>query len=523
MVFSGLFAGAEPPGPSLTLLARTGQPAPGTESLFTRLDLIPVGLNEKGAAVFRAQLLDGREAVYRATRDGLLSLVVIAGQSAPGPGGTFRDFFPSRAFSVNDHDHVAFDAILTDVRRAVYRAEKDGALTLLALDREPAPGTGKRFRMSGFNLGILLNEHGQVLFDPPLQNGSESRAAYRAERDGTLTLVFQSDDFFELFSSPFNKHGQVGLGASLPLFQGEAIVVSDKKGVPSIVARTGQSAPGGDQFDTFQFFSSRLNEKGEAMIVADLRRFACFPRIGCFFIFAGSGVYRLEQNGTLTLLVRSQPPPVSGGTIAAISDPRFNNVGQAVVPVAFGDGTRALIRTEHQPGVVTLLAKEGQSAPGTNAAFRSIFFPRAELRRNGVVSPFNDGGLVVFSALLTNGQTALYRAEKDGTLTLLARTGQAAPGTATTFAGVDREPTINEADQTVFSAGLAGGTEALYRAEKDGSLTLLVRSGQPAPGAPTTFLRFTTSGGGRPQVNRAGQVLFFSELADGTTALYLAE
>ena len=127
-------------------------------------------------------------------------------------------------------------------------------------------------------------------------------------------------------------------------------------------------------------------------------------------------------------------------------------------------------------------------------------------------------------------------------LQLVARAGDPAPGTNTTFAGKiydsgpDSDPTpgppsINSAGRVAFSARLAGADDAKPRndwgiwAGAPGQVELIARHGQPAPGIPGAIFAFDTLGRWEEQpalkevcINDRGQVAFPAFIS-GTNAL----
>jgi hypothetical protein len=81
----------------------------------------------------------------------------------------------------------------------------------------------------------------------------------------------------------------------------------------------------------------------------------------------------------------------------------------------------------------------------------------------------------------------------------VARTGQQAPGTAvnTVYANNFSTPSINNVGQVIFSTQVSGGgatfnTSNVLYAGAPGSLSLVARAGNPAPGLPagTTYSLF---------------------------------
>src|SRR3954468_8112166 len=101
-------------------------------------------------------------------------------------------------------------------------------------------------------------------------------------------------------------------------------------------------------------------------------------------------------------------------------------------------------------------------------------------------------------------------------LRTVAVSGEAAPGTGTgvVFAPNFGIPVLDNAGQAVFQAKLAGNgvtttNDAGIWSEGSGALTLIARSGSAAPGVPTgvTFSNFDP-----PAINASGKAAFFANL-----------
>ena len=136
----------------------------------------------------------------------------------------------------------------------------------------------------------------------------------------------------------------------------------------------------------------------------------------------------------------------------------------------------------------------------------------AELQGGDVVGGVNDNALYVGSA--------------SGNLTLVARKGDPAPGTDALFAGfVTNNTYINNAGVVLTVASLMGGTSspannaAVYVATPTGipaapyTLSLIMRAGDPAPGTPGRHLRPSFSQGAA--FNDSGQAVFNRDLRGG--------
>lgn len=142
-------------------------------------------------------------------------------------------------------------------------------------------------------------------------------------------------------------------------------------------------------------------------------------------------------------------------------------------------------------GNLRLVAREGSHAPGTpsgvNFGFGSPFTFEPEPVFSAAGLAAFDGGLS--GAGVSTANTGIW-SEGGGALHLVARKGAPAPGTASgvTF-NLLADPKVDANGRATFLATLAGpGVTGLNErgvwSERSGATQLLVRAGDPAPGAP---------------------------------------
>jgi hypothetical protein len=145
-----------------------------------------------------------------------------------------------------------------------------------------------------------------------------------------------------------------------------------------------------------------------------------------------------------------------------------------------------------------LLVREGNPAPGTAGA---TFANTGSGAGFPGVSPtsLTRSGRYEFTTELTGGDAipgvndrALYAGVVGGGLTLIARSGQAAPGTDASFSGFSPYYSlINDAGDVAFQATLTGGTSNPTNDTgiwilRSGALSKVVREGDPVAGMPGT-------------------------------------
>lgn len=235
-----------------------------------------------------------------------------------------------------------------------------------------------------------------------------------------------------------------------------------------------------------------------------------------------NGIWAQDSTGAVQLVVRAgqQAPGTTTGTVFSLlsSSPAFSADGRITFQstLAGPDITQSNasgIWTQDTGGNIQLVARAGNSAPGTTANFGMIA---------GAPS-VNSLGNIAFTAGLTGGgvTTANNRgiwSNGSGTLSLVVRENDAATdaGTGVTFGDLETSnPIIGDNNEIAFRASLAGtgvttaNNASLWEAS-GGTLSLVAREGEVAPGVSdgATFLRFEND----VLVNANGQTAFVAAL-----------
>jgi hypothetical protein len=156
------------------------------------------------------------------------------------------------------------------------------------------------------------------------------------------------------------------------------------------------------------------------------------------------------------------------------------------------------------PSNPLLLAREGDVLPAYGAA--------------AIISSFNNrfaaGEQIVYSANIVNGSTTeVLFGGSQGSISEMAKAGNTAPGSGgQTFNGFF-DPKINAPGDVTFGTVLSDNSQALYL-NRASSLSVLARSGDPAPGTNEAFQK---PGGTQPVyphiLTPSGHVAFYSDLA----------
>lgn len=137
----------------------------------------------------------------------------------------------------------------------------------------------------------------------------------------------------------------------------------------------------------------------------------------------------------------------------------------------------------------------------------------------------NDIGHVALSAATVyegSLQESIW-SDRSGTLQLIAVEGSSAPGLPGLTYGKDFWPILNNADEMAFCVGLSGSqvTEAndtAIFAETDSGFILVAREGDQVPGQSPGV---TFSAVKYPSFNARGQLLFYGQMTDGHSGIFL--
>ena len=517
--------------------------------------------------VFAAVVGTSKTVTIAAGQEGIFQTraVVLAGDPAPGtpPGVCLTDVYTP---SLNDHEEIVLGAIVdgpgvTESNDRGYWVATPVGLALIAREGDQAPGVpnGVVFRNDAFSQHPCLSIAARATFraylagpgiDPSNDEGIWSGTP------GSVVLVARMGDpapgtaagvtYAQLWNPVANAVGELAFWGRLT---GSGVTGANEEGVwigtpgnLSILARSGDPAPGTSaQFHRFCCTGITFNSAGEVVLKALLQG-------------AGVGVSNDHGHwagppGGLSLIAREgdaapdTPPGVTFRDLAH-SVPRINRTGEIAFDAGLtGPGVTSANDSglwTNAPGTVTLIAREGDRAPGTppNVLFGGMY--------NGGARPplLNVKGEVAILAQLTGpGITSL---NDEGiwlgparALTLVARKGNQAPGTpfGVIFSSLSY-PALNDRGQVAFSGSLTGpgitslNDHGIWVTDLTGAVTLLIREGDTLEIAPSdirtvTRVAFymTLSGGddGQPSgFNNFGQVAFEAEFDRGSSGIFLA-
>ena len=331
-----------------------------------------------------------------------------------------------------------------------------------ALTGDAAPGTGEGVMFSHFR-DLVLNDAGQIAFK------------------GTLS----------------------GKGVGTWKHTNDIGIWSDRSGSLKLIARSGGAAPGtGGAFRQFLGFS--LNDAGQITISGTARVNRTNHRYKDV-----TGIW-LERSGSLKLVARvgDAAPGTSRQFISLGLSLLLNDAGQLAFNGTIIDGRRRQIPGiwSEGSGSLRLVARKGDAAPGTEAVFRSF----------SSLFLLNGTDQLAFSGTIrgSDGRTITgIWSEESGSLKLVARgprKGDAAPGMDGVFS-ISPVPVHNGAGQTAFSGRVRGRGEGIW-SDRSGSLKLIVRSGDAAPGTTEGMVFSLTDPATSVLINDAGQIAFSNEI-----------
>jgi hypothetical protein len=249
------------------------------------------------------------------------------------------------------------------------------------------------------------------------------------------------------------------------------------------IALTGETAPGTEEpFASFGFSPPIVNASGEVAFKAALS----IDETGAFRTRGIWGPTRGLPLG-LVALEGGPTPDSSGERFSTFSAPSLGDDGRLAFNASLVDagdlGIGTGIWAQLDGSNLVSVAREGMAAPGTASEYASLTVPI--LDGSGRVA-FR-GSVRVTSSRPFDRDGALWATTASG-LDLLAREGDPAVGVSANFDDPFSPLALSASGETYFEAGLnSDGSRiapdrGLYRADSDGVLELLIRTGEASPG-----------------------------------------
>ncbi len=384
---------------SLGLIAREGHAAPNTGPGVVYANFIDLVLNGAGQTAFVADLVgqdvDGlNNAGIWSEGSGSLRLIVRSGDHAPGtgPGVVLSGFEHFTPMLLNDAGKTAFFSFLlgpgvTPSNDTGIWSDVDGSLSLVVRAIEPAPGSPLGV---SYNLIVnpRINNADQIAFrsiltDPGVNDWEDG--LWLTEGGLTSPIVRTGDAApgttagvrFRTFTGfLLNGAGQISFkgwltGPGVDETNSSGIWLGDPSGLPSLIVRAGDHAPGTDAGVRFKAFAVDSVLNGSGQIAS--RGLLTGPGVNAT---NQNGIWATDPNGQLKLIARTgdlfdvnDSPLIddfrtislidlvnfSGGEDGRASS--FNDAGQLVLRLEFTDDTEGIfVATVPEPGTVGLLA-----------------------------------------------------------------------------------------------------------------------------------------------------------------------
>ena len=438
-----------------------------------------------------------------------------------------------------------FTIAIAGVAAPAMAQERTYAVAPVAVTGEPAPGT------AGLNFVWLdpytpyLNDSGVVaLIGSPTTAGfySDDQAVWVGS-PGNLTLVLRSGDptlasaattFGSFYSVQLNEAGGLATQALFAETLDEGIWIQDASGLHPLAA-TGDPAPGTASQAFSYFWPGSFDDSGVSSFSAETSPLD---------VLSGAENQNGIWAGTLGLLgpvvISGDLAPGAGGrTFSGVFGPISSNADSMTFLGGGGDPTGGTEPTYGSgiwtagPAGLSLVAFSGNEAPGTGGRSFLDFGSAAstgggmggdDLFPYPIFNPIlNAVGDVAFGAYVDPidplndfGDPGIWVKDAIG-LRLIALVGDPAPGTAA-LPFIDFNHLDFNADGLMaFDARLdtvdTSSDHGIWLGLPD-SLNLLVRAGDPAPGAAGETFGNLVMG---PDLNDSGEIVFFARLRESNT------
>ncbi|MEX2112744.1 MAG: choice-of-anchor tandem repeat NxxGxxAF-containing protein [Pirellulales bacterium] len=377
---------------------------------------------------------------------------------------------------------------------------------------------------------------GEVVFQAVINGASTTNDfSIWSYKNGVQSLIVREGDgvpggsiFFAVDTPRIGENGQVAFGAGIRASNGSTTgsIWARQNGLLNLVARQGAIPTGASPSLAMQQIggvsatgSNVAFMEGDININSNVRIWSGLP-------------------GGLRLVAAELTPAagIGGGVLLNELTP-FNTSSRFSVnasgDVAYrgtlsGTGVNAtndVAVWKWHDGSSTLVARTGDLAPGSDAGDR---FSRLE---NPVI---NNNGAVAFAGRVINPASGSSQpmgiwAGRGGALELVARAGQAAPGTTDRAFSSFQNPVIGGGDDIAFVASLAvpsGGLSSVFGlwVGQPGDLRLVARTGDHLPGTdPQLELRdfnFGSNSQNAPAINVHGDVMFQALLTENGSDVF---
>ena len=465
------------------IVALTGEMAPGTDARFSRIfQSREKNLNNQGQFVLRGELVG--DGVERANDIGIwvydpdtgLSQLVREGDAVPNSGGQFRSF---STHALNDNGELIFSGYVNGdntVNTAIWgHVINTSGVSEVVRGADIAQVDNLSFaHFRKINIG----DNGTVVFLGEMDDFLDREGIWRRDGSGNVELVAMekkeapgtSANYSSFGGYSANELGQIVHRSGLSDVNGGGSQNSglwrDGLGGLELLARHGGSAPG----TTAKFLgfgdTVEMNSHGQVVFNAVLMGDGVNGT-------NSSGIWKGQSGGSLELFMRSGNIRVPGadGKFGTFSDIAQNKWGRVVFSstIESSDKHESGIWSEKQDGSLSLIALEGQNAPGVNLPFRDL--PGGPLAVNGKDQVAFFAGVLDPDVLPRPIEVfGIWAQDIHGDLQLIVSDGDVIdvssdPATPDlrTIAVLDFNPTnFNDAGQLLFTAYFMDGTSGIF-------------------------------------------------------------
>lgn len=480
-----------------------------------------------------------------------LTTVAFSGQAAPGVGPNIVFARCSPPALAPDGSLVFFanltgDGLSTDLDEALFRL-RNGSLELVVRESDPAPWYAPDTRfvgLSDFAIDASSNVTLAASVDDPavMDNATKARAlgVFTETGPGTFAALARIDeqaadlpggDLYDTLNSPviaptgsvFFTGGRPGDGLdSVP--KG---LWSDRSGAVALLLAPGDTAPGtGGQI--FAHFGTPTPAPVDGFVFLGTSRpegsnERATPGVWC------------EQNNTLdAVAISGQPAPGTTTTFVAFAAQQAINADVRIAFVATLDSTDTTTDTgiwTDRAGALTLLVREGDTAPGTSNSLIGEISPHLTI---------NDAGDIAFRCALRNADTstntAIYLAHADGSFDLVAIEGDSiADEPGDVFIATLGDPQLNNAGEMLLNATVIGSAvgrdsnAVLLARDADHTVYSVAREGQTldpdgsgARRVRSIVVDTSAAGAGRDPLDDTGRIGLALSFTDSTFGVFTA-
>lgn len=371
----------------LGLVARIGQPVPGSESdeFFIFISAADVSLGEGGHLAFHG--FSGRP--DDGPLDSLRVIIgsdgkILASELAQGPGDSLIVRLVREPVIVGTEGGVTFTAVVTTPtgpEMGIIHRSADGALAMLVQAGDQAPGLpiGTEFASSFlFRIGDV-NKHGGLAFTAEVAGPGigqfQDATLWGPDGDGGIRLVMRSGEPLPEFGGTarpglpgppqLSDAGRMVFRTTIdqPTLFTQSLWIADPDGTRLMLARAGDPVPGMVGVSFLSLRHVNLNDRGDVLIEGLLEG-PGLPRFHqALFLYTIENEFRMVLQKGDPIAVRPDDTrildsfQIDGGHVTQRGRSVFNDHRQVAFTAIFTDGSQAVIVAHlPEPGLPLLLA-----------------------------------------------------------------------------------------------------------------------------------------------------------------------